>query len=53
MSKINAEWHKKNRMPKSPNLEERIKWHKAHAKACKCREMPENIRNLIKNRGEK
>lgn len=34
--KINAQWHSSNKMPKNPTLEERIKWHKAHAKNCAC-----------------
>ncbi len=47
MGKINAEWHKKNKMPKNPSEAERIKWHKGHAKHCQCREMPESIKKLI------
>lgn len=35
--KINAEWHKKNRMPKNPTEEERAAWHMAHLKNCACR----------------
>jgi hypothetical protein len=46
--KINREWHQKNRMPKSPTLEQRIAWHKEHARACKCREMPAKIAELVK-----
>lgn len=34
-------------MPKNPSEQERIKWHKAHAKHCHCREMPESIKKLI------
>jgi len=33
---INAEWHRKNKMPKNPTLDERLKWHKEHAKNCNC-----------------
>lgn len=47
MSKINAEWHKANRMPKNPTKAERIAWHRAHAAHCGCREMPESIRKLL------
>lgn len=47
--KINAEWHKKNKMPVNPSIEQRINWHKEHAKNCSCREMPENIKEMIKN----
>lgn len=47
--KINKEWHQKNKMPKNPTLEERIKWHIEHAKNCTCREMPDSIRKEIEN----
>jgi len=45
---INAAWHKKNRMPKNPTLDQRLAWHVAHAEHCTCREMPENLRLLIR-----
>ncbi len=45
--KINAAWHTKNKMPKNPRLEERIRWHKEHAKLCSCREIPESIKKYI------
>ena len=45
---INKEWHLKNRMPKNPALEQRIKWHKEHAKFCACREMPAKLKAEIK-----
>jgi len=48
--KINKEWHLKNKMPKNPTLEERIIWHIGHSKNCRCREMPENIKEEIKKR---
>jgi len=47
--KINAEWHVKNRMPKNPTLEQRIKWHIEHEKNCACRPIPEKLREEIKN----
>ncbi len=46
---INKDWHLKNRMPKNPSIDERIKWHVTHAKNCACREMPESIKKLIEN----
>jgi hypothetical protein len=51
--KINAEWHKAHRMPKNPTLEERIKWHIAHAIYCACRPMPAKIREAIEKRKKK
>ncbi|MEW6036337.1 MAG: hypothetical protein AB1529_07015 [Candidatus Micrarchaeota archaeon] len=47
---VNKEWHLKNRMPKNATVEQRVKWHKGHARACACREMPESIRRLIGRR---
>jgi hypothetical protein len=48
--KINKEWHLHNPMPKNASLEERIQWHISHARACKCREMPESILKEIRKR---
>lgn len=44
---INADWHKKHRMPKNPTVEQRVAWHKEHAKACPCRPVPEKLAALI------
>lgn len=46
--KINAKWHLANKMPKNPTLAQRIKWHKAHAKHCACRPMPEKLLKEMK-----
>jgi hypothetical protein len=51
VGKMNKEWHEQNVMPKNPSLEQRIQWHIAHAKVCKCREMPDLIRKEIRKRG--
>ena len=40
--KINKEWHKKNKMPKNPAFEQRVKWHLEHQKHCKCDQFPKN-----------
>jgi hypothetical protein len=34
---INADWHTKNKMPKNPTEEVRIRWHIEHLKNCTCR----------------
>jgi hypothetical protein len=49
--KINKEWHEKNRMPKNPSMEERIKWHLAHAKNCSCRKIEGKLAEEMKKRG--
>lgn len=51
MGKINAEWHLAHKMPKNPSEEERMKWHIEHAKLCSCREMPESMKERIKELG--
>jgi hypothetical protein len=45
---INKEWHAKNRMPKNPSSEERMKWHKEHQKNCSCRPMPKKLLEEMK-----
>jgi hypothetical protein len=46
--KLNKNWHLKNKMPKNPTEEQRIKWHISHARHCACREMSEKLKALIK-----
>jgi hypothetical protein len=44
MSKINAAWHKANRMPARATLDQRVAWHLAHLEACACRQdLPASI----------
>ncbi|MBI2831653.1 MAG: hypothetical protein HYX79_05295 [Chloroflexi bacterium] len=47
--KINKDWHSKNKMPKNPSLDERMKWHIEHAKNCACRPIPDKLREQIEN----
>jgi hypothetical protein len=51
MGKINAEWHRANPMPRNPTMEQRIAWHVAHAKACRCREISGKLLEEMKRRG--
>lgn len=44
--KINREWHLKNKMPKNATLEQKIKWHGAHAKNCQCRDSAGHLKKL-------
>ncbi len=48
---INAEWHRKNRMPKNATFEERAKWHLAHAKNCSCRPISGKLKEEMKRKG--
>lgn len=51
--KINKEWHAAHPMPENPTLKERVVWHIAHARHCGCREIPANLRAIIKKRNLK
>jgi len=50
MQELNAEWRKKNKMPKNPKVEQRIEWHLEHKKHCKCRGIPEKLKEEMKKR---
>jgi len=45
---INRKWHLKNKMPKNPTQEQRIKWHIEHSKNCDCRKPTEKLQKEIK-----
>ena len=47
---LNALWHRANPMPKNPTIDERIEWHREHARACGCRPIPEGVRAEIARR---
>jgi hypothetical protein len=49
---INAEWHGRNRMPRSPTLEQRIAWHTAHQAHCACRPIPTKLLEQMKRADE-
>lgn len=49
--KINSDWQTKNKMPKNPTFDDRIKWHLAHVKNCTCRPLDGKILEEIKKRG--
>ena len=48
MGKINAQWHKKNVMPKNATIEQKIKWREGHAKNCACRDSKAYLSKLNK-----
>lgn len=50
MGKINAEWHKANKMPERPTEEQRLKWHAEHAKNCECRKPTGKLLETLKAR---
>jgi hypothetical protein len=48
--KINKAWHLLHRMPANATLEQRIAWHIAHKKNCRCRDIPEKLKAEIKKK---
>jgi len=46
--RINADWHKANRMPPKATTAQRIRWHQAHEINCACRPIPEKLLALIR-----
>jgi len=40
-------------MPMGSTLDQRVKWHVAHAKACGCREIPPTVLKELRRRGTK
>jgi len=48
---INAEWHRKNRMPENATFEQRAKWHLEHAKNCACRPIAGKLKEEMKKKG--
>ena len=50
MQELNVERHKKNKMPKNSTIEQRIEWHLEHQKNCKCRGIPEKLKEEMKKR---
>jgi hypothetical protein len=51
MNDTSKKWHDKNRMPKNPTIEQRIKWHLEHEKHCGCRLIPKDLVKEMKKRG--
>ena len=47
-STLNREWHLAHRMPARATLDQRMRWHAAHAKHCACRKMPPSIAAELK-----
>src|SRR5512146_759338 len=45
---LNADWHRRNVMPKNATTEQRIAWHVEHAKFCGCRPIPPKLRQLMR-----
>ena len=49
-SSQNAEWHLRNKIPKNPTLDQRVKWHIEHARNCSCPPLDGEISEELKKR---
>ena len=46
---MNKAWHATHPMPQNATPAQRVKWHRAHAKACACRPIPAGVMKLMKS----
>ena len=44
---MNAAWHKRNAMPRSASVDQRIAWHREHQKKCACRPIPASLVKIM------
>jgi hypothetical protein len=51
LGRINKEWHRAHPMPERPTDDDRVAWHLAHARNCRCREMPTGVLAVMRERG--
>jgi len=49
---VNARWHESHVMPKAATLDQRVRWHLAHARHCGCRAIPATVVAELRRRGE-
>ncbi|HEY3592337.1 MAG TPA: DNA-3-methyladenine glycosylase I [Polyangiaceae bacterium] len=47
---MNAAWHAEHPLPRSADDSERLRWHRAHQKACGCRPIPARLLATAKSR---
>ena len=46
-----ADWHREHPMPVKPTIDQRVRWHLAHARACGCRPIPRTVLAELRARG--
>jgi hypothetical protein len=49
-TRMNSRWHAAHRMPMGATLDQRVKWHLAHAENCACRPIPVTVVAELKRR---
>jgi hypothetical protein len=47
VTKTNRIWHELNPMPKRASVDQRIEWHREHARQCGCRPIPPGLQTEI------
>ena len=48
MKGLDRQWHEKHRMPERPTDDQRVAWHREHAKVCGCRPIPRGVLELMR-----
>jgi hypothetical protein len=51
MARFNDRWHIRHPMPRNATLDQRVKWHLAHAVTCGCRDIPKTVLAELRARG--
>jgi hypothetical protein len=47
---MDKEWHAKHPLARDADQEVRLRWHRLHAAACGCRDVPPAIRSMLRGR---
>jgi hypothetical protein len=50
---MNKNWHAKNRMPQNATMEQRVRWHEEHARACGCRPIPPSVQATMEDKSRR
>jgi hypothetical protein len=44
---MNTDWHEEHVLGSNAPMEERVRWHLAHAAKCACRPIPQDVQEVI------
>ncbi len=47
MGSMNADWHRAHVLGSKAAMDERVRWHVAHARECGCRPIPGTVQDVI------
>lgn len=45
---MNASWHDAHPLGRKATMDARVRWHRAHAKACGCRPIPPTVARAMR-----